>query len=211
MNEHGIAAAAIEDRTSPDARRLLSSLEDGLPEPVRHPVLVILSGLPGTGKTYFARRLVERVPLAMLESDALRKLLVRSPSYTARESTRLFRAVHETIDGLLAREIPVLLDATNTRESHREQLYKIADRHGASAVPVLMDAPEATVRRRLEERAVEGGRPDRSDADWDVYLKLRAAWEPIRTEHLVVNSSQDIRPAVEEIANEIGRRMREGR
>ena len=149
--------------------------------------------------------------MAMTASDALRKVLVRSPSYTAQESARLFRALHEMIDLLLARDIPVLLDATTTRETHREQLYEIAHRHGARAVPVLLDAPEATVRQRMDLRMAGNPRRDSSDADWQVYRRLVAAWEPMGREHLVVDTSRDIRSAVDDLAREIDRWVREGR
>jgi len=211
MNGSTVNTNEIGESASSDTRRLLNSLGDELPAPVTYPVLVVLNGLPGTGKSYFARQIAERVPLAVLESDALRKVLVRSPSYTARENTQLFRALHEMIELLLARDVPVLLDATNTRESHRENLYEIARWHGARAIPVLLDAPEATVRQRLERRMNESPRGDSSDAGWPVYQRLLAAWEPIGREHLVVDTSGDIRPAVDDLAREINRWLREGK
>jgi predicted kinase len=211
MNEPRLSTHEIGESASSDTRQLLSSLGDELPDPVTYPVLVVLNGLPGTGKSYFARQVAERVPLAVLESDALRKVLVRSPSYTARESIRLFQVLHEMIELLLARNVPVLLDATNTRESHRENLYEIARSHGTRAMPVLLDAPEATVRQRLERRMNESPRGGSSDAGWPVYRRLLAAWEPIGREHLVVNTSEDIRPAVDDLAREIDRWVREGK
>ena len=48
-----------------DVERLAESLEQ-LPEPVAQPALVVVSGLPGTGKTYFCSKLAERLPFAIL-------------------------------------------------------------------------------------------------------------------------------------------------
>ncbi len=211
MNGPRVSTSEIGGDASRDTRLLLGSLGDELPAPVPHPVLVVLNGLPGTGKSYFARMLADRMPLAVLESDALRKALVRSPRYTAGENRRLFGALHEVVDLLLARGIPVLADATNTREAHREQLYEIARRHGARVMPVLLDAPEATVRRRLEQRMAESPRMGNSDADWRVYRRLLAAWEPIGSDRLVVDTSRDILPAVGDLAREIDRYVREGK
>ena len=56
-----------------------------LPDPVVKPAFIAVSGLPGTGKSYFSRKLAERLPFLILESDALRKLLFPSPAYTAQE------------------------------------------------------------------------------------------------------------------------------
>ena len=74
-------------RSIEDMRRLRDSLGQ-LPEPMVRPPFIVVSGLPGTGKSYFSRRLAERMPLAILESDSLRKLLFPSPHYTRQESSR---------------------------------------------------------------------------------------------------------------------------
>ncbi|MEE9247311.1 MAG: AAA family ATPase, partial [Dehalococcoidia bacterium] len=44
-----------------------------LPEGMARPFVVLISGLPGTGKTCVGRALARRLPLALLETDALRK------------------------------------------------------------------------------------------------------------------------------------------
>jgi len=80
-------------RLADDVSVLRQSLT-GLPEPVANPALIFVSGLPGTGKSHFCRRLAERIDLVILESDSLRKRLFPAPSYTKEESTQLFRACH---------------------------------------------------------------------------------------------------------------------
>ncbi len=71
---------------SVEQHRLLESLGQ-LPKPVAYPVLVAVSGLPGTGKSYFSRQLAGYIPLAILETDALRKELFPCPIYSAAENT----------------------------------------------------------------------------------------------------------------------------
>ena len=196
---------------SGDAQLLLNSLGASLPEPVLHPVLVVVSGLPGTGKSVLSQRLAERLPLAVLESDALRKALVPTPLHTADENGRLFQAIHELIDLLLEQGIPLLLDATSLVEAHRERLYHIAGRRDAKVILVRVKAPPDLVRQRLEARASSSQRRDHSDADWEVYQRLRPSQEPIRRNHLVVDTSGDVQPAVEKVVREANRWMRRGR
>ena len=62
----------VVSQLSGDVKMLREGLGK-LPEPVVRPSLVVVSGLPGTGKSYFCLRLAERVPFAILESDRLRK------------------------------------------------------------------------------------------------------------------------------------------
>ena len=56
------------------------------------PILVLLSGLPGTGKSYFAKELSRRLPFVIVGSDRMRKALAPNPIYDRREHARVFAA-----------------------------------------------------------------------------------------------------------------------
>jgi len=189
-------------RFASDVQRLRDSLR-GLPEPVAEPVLIVVSGLPGTGKSFFSRRLAERVPLLVLESDALRKALFSLPSHSAGESLQLFRTIHLLIEELLKDGISLVLDATNLSERFRERLYSIADRTNARLVMVLVEAPPEVVRQRLEDRA--GDPEGNSDANWSVYCQMRSSVERISRNHYVVDTSRDIAPVIDKVVREIMR------
>lgn len=190
-----------------DVEWLSKSLGE-LPEPVAEPALIVVSGLPGTGKTYLCSKLAERLPFVILESDALRKSLFAAPSYSAKESFRLFRAVHRLIDRLLEKGISLILDATNLSERNREYLYSIADRLDVKLVLVRVEAPPEVVRQRLEERREEAG--SNSDADWGIYRKMRSSVERIRRNHYAVDTSRDIIPVLDKIVREVTRQGAEG-
>jgi predicted kinase len=179
-----------------DARRLAGVLGQ-LPLPEARPAFIVVSGLPGTGKSHFCRRLAERLSYPILESDALRRELFPAPVYSASESAQLFRAIHRLIEDLLGRGIPVILDATNLSERHRRVLYGIAGRTGARLVLVRVVAPPGLVKARLEARAAAG--ETASDADWSVYRKLKPTVDRIGRRHFTVDTSQDITPSLEDI------------
>ena len=189
-------------RLASDVQRLRESLRE-LPEPVAGPVLIIVSGLPGTGKSYFSGKLAERVPLLVLESDALRKVLFSPPSYTPIESSQLFSAIHLLVEELLKKGISLVVDATNLSERFRERLYSIADRLDVRMVLVRAEAPPEVVRERLEGRVEAPG--GNSEADWAVYRRMRSSVERISRNHYVVDTSRDISPVVEKIVREIMR------
>ncbi|MDO8568139.1 MAG: AAA family ATPase [Dehalococcoidales bacterium] len=194
----------IDKQAASDARRLEASLGQ-LPQPVAKPAFVIVSGLPGTGKSFFSNRLVERVQLLILESDTLRRVLFTLPTYSAEESARLFRAIHGLIEELLKKGIPLVLDATNLSEANREIMYNIADRVGASLVIVRVSAPQAVVRERLRVRAEARTPENHSDADWATYQMLKPSVEKIQRQHFAVNTSRDINPVLDKIVREIKR------
>jgi predicted kinase len=183
-----------------DVERLAESLGK-LPERVTRPGFVAVSGLPGAGKSYFCSKLAERLPFAILESDALRKVLFSTPDYSAKESQRLFRAVHSLIEKLLERGVSLILDATNLSEQNREYLYSIAERLGVGLVMVRVEAPDEVVRQRLESR--QENPESNSDADWMIYQRMKSSVEKIRRKHYVVDTSRDITPVLDKIAKEL--------
>lgn len=189
---------------APDVDRLRASLPDPPPR-VARPVLVVLSGLPGSGKSYFGRRLARRFPLLVLESDFLRQVLFATPTYTGEESQRLFDACHTLIAGLLRLSIPVLLDSTNLIEYHRVHLYRIADRCGAKLILIRFKAPESLVYERLTTRSQGQDGQSHSRADWSVYKKLLPTADPVTIHHVVVDTSRDITPVIDIVARQIER------
>ncbi len=195
----GRTRVAQRDR---DVEVLRASLSP-TPESTARPVIVILSGLPGSGKSHFGRRLVEQVPLLVLQSDHLRKALFPHPSYTDAESARLFDAYHALIEDLLAHGTPLLIDATNLVEAHRERLYRAARRPEVRPILVRLTAPREVIYRRLQRRSRGMDPEDRSDAGREVYDRMCAAVEPVRRDHSVVDTSKDIGSAVSEIAREV--------
>jgi hypothetical protein len=174
-----------------------------LPEPVVKPVFIVVSGLPGTGKSYFCRQLAQRLPVIILESDTLRKALFSSPSYSLQESSRLFRACHLLIERLLKRGTSLILDATNLSEGHREHLYAIADRLDVKLVLVRVEAPPKVVYDRLKARQEDS--ESKSDADWMVYRRMKPSVQRIGRNHYAVDTSRDITPVLDKIVRQISK------
>jgi predicted kinase len=109
------------DNLAEDVSRVLAAL-DLRSSPQPRPVLVVLIGLPGTGKSHVATKLQRRTGFAVLESDAARKALFPRPRYTSLESRRLFAAIHAAIDHLLAEGTSCIFDATNLLEQYCQPL-----------------------------------------------------------------------------------------
>ena len=166
---------------------------------VAPPWLVVLCGLPGTGKSHFAKRLTARLPFLVLESDRLRKVLFVSPSYTPDEHARVFAACHNLIEEYLSLGCRVLFDATNITESFRRPLYEISERLCVPLTLVWVTAPRGVIRRRLADRAAGRDSATYSDADWQVYSRLQPYEEPLTRCHLKVDSSTDNTPVLDRI------------
>ena len=190
MTDKDKRRARIDAIRNRDADRLETSL-GRLPKPVARPGLVILIGLPGSGKSHFARQLAKRYPAAILDSDALRGVLFASPQHTEQEHGRLFPAIHVLTRRLLERGVPVIQDATNLKEANRRPLYRLAEETGARLVLVRLRAPLAIVRWRLEGRTQGLDPRDRSTADLAVLEKMRHDYQRPKRAYFVIDTMKD--------------------
>lgn len=161
------------------------------------PFLVLMVGLPGTGKSTLSRRLAVMLGAAVLESDALRQLLFPRPRYDARENSVVFRTLHAAAAALLAAGVPVIVDATNLDERARRPLYDIADEASAKLEVICVEAPTGEVERRLAARRAGADPLDRSTADLSVYQRMAESYERPRRPHRTIDTSD---PAATEAA-----------
>ena len=160
------------------------------------PKLLMLAGLPGSGKSRFAREVTSRCPFLTLESDRLRKSLVGKPEYTPAEHRRVFDACHRLLDEFLSRGYPLLFDATNATERNRRPIYAIAQKRGSPLAVAVVTAPPGVVRQRLRRREAGLDPETWSDAGWNIYSRMAPAWEPVKSPHILVDTSGDITPAL---------------
>lgn len=195
-----------EHRLAQDAASLRTVLDRESGDPggsACGPVLVALCGLPGTGKSHFARELVKRKHMLVLETDRLRKILVAKPKYTPGEHRRVFRVCYLLIDEYLGHGKKVLFDATNLTEDFRQPIYHIAEQRNARLVMVAFTSPVAVVRDRLAERSSGRDPAGYSDATWRIHSRMRPYEEPVQRDHLLVDSSKDITHALDQVAAQI--------
>src|SRR5205085_6943360 len=124
------AYAAHADVLAPQLRREIATV----PQVAHgHPLLVVVMGLPGVGKSHAARLLCARLGAAHVASDELRSRLFIAASYAEEENRAVFAAAGALVDGLLAEGHRVVVDATNLVARNRAGTVDAARRRG---VPV---------------------------------------------------------------------------
>lgn len=156
-----------------------------LESPGRKPCVLLVAGLPGTGKSTLARGLAEAAGFTVVRSDVVRKELAglsanepapahrREALYSAASTYRTYTECLSTAERLLAEGKRVLVDATFREEQQRLSFIEMSIRSGVPSILIVCQATPETIRNRLEAR-----RGDASDADWSVYLKVAENWEP---------------------------------
>jgi len=169
-----------------------------------NPALVILCGLPGTGKSHFARALIAQASFVWVNSDYCRKLLVGQPDYSREEHQRVFAAMHAVIADLLAAGRAVVFDATNLNEEVRRPLYAVAEAAGVTPLIIRFTARIGLARRRLAERAAGLADAGASDAGWEIYTRMAAADGPPPRPHLLVAQPDHLEWALRETLRRVG-------
>jgi len=154
--------------------------------------LILLSGLPGSGKTTFARLLRERLGAHHVESDAIRRELFAEPKYESAEHTRVFGLVERRAAAALEAGEPAIVDATNLTNRDRKRFVRLAHRAGVPLVAVRIVAPEATIRERLAQP-----REGWSEANERVFELMRDRPQPFRQPAVVVDTRFDLEASLE--------------
>lgn len=186
------------------------------------PWLVLVTGLPATGKSTLARGLQNVLPGRVVSADQTRKQLagvcretrLQEPLdaglYSAEMNAWVYAELLAEAERDLARGRSVILDATYRRRVDREAALALAQRHGARFLAIECLLGEETVRRRIDARALEGA--DWSDATWEVYLHQRSQWETLdelpADERLCVDTGQPVAAQVDVVLKRLAERER---
>lgn len=148
------------------------------------PCLVLLGGLPGTGKTTLARGLARRAGFRVISSDRTRKELAglapdasasasfEEGIYRPEWSDRTYAECRESAARALFRGQRVLVDASFRQRERRSSFLELAREWAVPVLWLVCRADPETARERLESE-----RAGASDADWDVYRRAADQWD----------------------------------
>ncbi len=180
-------AERVDARASARAHWLLAL--GLLAPPAERPCLVVVGGLPGTGKSTLATGLGEGAGFTVISTDRVRKELagldpetpapadfgggIYAPAWTERTYDECLRRA----EGELFAGRRIVLDGTFREERWRSRALACARRWGVPGLVLLCAADPDSVRGRIENR-----RAGPSDADWEVYRAAAARWEEPGTE-----------------------------
>jgi adenylylsulfate kinase len=112
-----------------------------------------ITGRPGSGKSTLARAAAARLaeagePVALLELDAMRKVVTLHPTYTDVEREVVYRALVFAAVSLTAAGVPVIIDATAHRRAWRELARAAIPRFAEVQLDCSREVAEARERAR---------------------------------------------------------------
>lgn len=151
------------------------------------PLVVVVGGAPGTGKSTLARGLAGRLGATVLSSDALRSSVVGDAAADRplaldddRYAPGRVAAVYDELLERAARSLGlgerVVLDASWTDAQQRDRARSVARDAGAAVVELCTVAPLDVCEARVERRRRAGTDP--SEATVEVARRLAARRDP---------------------------------
>ena len=147
-------------------------------------MIVIVLGLPGSGKSYFASRLAEVFQADYINSDQMRKEMFSKRIYSKQEKRAVYDAMLEKMKTVVKLNKDLVIDATFQREDSR-QLFMRQLRGKVEFFFIEITANPHLIRRRLKKE-----RPF-SEADFEVYEMTRQQWQAVREPHLSLESTDE--------------------
>ena len=110
------------------------------------PVLYLMVGYPGAGKTSLARIISEATGAIHIWSDKERHEMFPNPTHSQQESHQLYEALNKRTSQLLAAGNSVVFDTNFNFYSDRQKLREIAANNNAECRVVWLSTPEEVSR-----------------------------------------------------------------
>jgi len=197
-------------------------------------MLILVCGLPGTGKSTIAREVAVHIRGKILRTDEIRRELFKNCTYEElldsknkimfdieriinarknmpkdvrdgyqrliwKQKKMVYDALFKKLSKYLEEKKNVVIDATFYKKSLRKRARTIADKIGTEFKIVECVCPERVVKERIAKRT-----RDASNADFEVYKKIKKIYEPIEEEHIIVNMNQSKEDAKKEAISKLG-------
>lgn len=102
------------------------------------PLLILLYGYPGSGKTYFARQLSESLQAAHVQGDRIRSELLETPRYDKQENHAIAQIMDYMTEEFLNSGVSVVYDTNAMRHPQRHALRQIARKHRAQCLLIWL-------------------------------------------------------------------------
>lgn len=161
--------------------------------------LVVVCGLPGSGKTTVSEEISDRMDATLLRTDVVRKDLHPEPTYSSAETREVYAELNDRALQGLATGQHVVLDGTFRKMGQRQRARLTAAAAGADYLPLKVECDEGVVQERIAQR--DG---DASDADFEIHEQVREQFEPVPREVPRIDNSGSVAATRRQVRRAIG-------
>lgn len=154
-------------------------------------MLILLAGLPGTGKSTLARKLASLTRGVVLDKDEIRATLFPGDTidYSTEQDDFVMKIILQAAAFLLRRRPDAIIFLDGRPFAKRYQIEQVLEAASAMNQPwrvLLCVCSEETAKHRLQDGTphIAGNR------DFALYQRVRAGFEPITVPHTVIDTEQ---------------------
>jgi aminoglycoside phosphotransferase family enzyme len=167
----------------------------------RTPILVVMSGMSGTGKTWVSGQLISTMPVIRIRSDLERKRMfgldetessasdVAAGIYTPEANRLVYQRLFDNAQVILEAGHSVILDAAFLKSADRAKAIALARETASACVLLEVTAGTDVMRDRIRQRSKQG--TEASEAGLEVLEYQLATAEPLTTEERKIAISCD--------------------
>ncbi len=137
----------------------------------KRPFIIVITGLPCTGKTTFGLSLAHELRLPFINKDQIKEILFDALGWNNREWSKQLGQVSYNImffyaETLLGAGTPLILESNFDRNLHSQKLQNIIERTSSKAVQLQLVADGNVLIQRFRQRWDNGKRhPGHVDCD----------------------------------------------
>lgn len=152
------------------------------------PKLVVLVGIPGSGKTYFGDKFSDTFGAPYINTSAIRQTLTDQPTYSSDEQYVVDMLSLLQLGELFKTRKTILFEGNTSARTHRTHIAKLAKEHGYEALFVWVQTDPATSQKRAT-RTTRGSK--HLTIPLDLFERLSASFEDLdKTETSAVISGR---------------------
>jgi uncharacterized protein len=168
---------------------------------MQKPVLILGAGLPGIGRSTRLKLLAKKINAQILDSDLIRKQ-IKKIEYNPKSKLAVYQAMLKMAEKYLRQGKNVILDATFSKKIYRQLAIDLTQKLKIQYYLIEFFVSENIAKQRLIKRAKE---KSASEADWQVYLKIKKEFEPIQDKnYFKINTAGLPAEKVKEILEKLG-------